>query len=44
MKPLFADKSYFVAFCGPSDSFHAQAVELSAKVVAKIVGGKLSAP
>ena len=28
MKPLFADTSYFVAYCGPNDLFHQRAVEL----------------
>ncbi len=37
MKPLFADTSYFVAFSGPNDSFHARAVELSANLIAGIV-------
>jgi uncharacterized protein len=37
MKPLFADTSYFVAFSGPNDSFHARAIELSANLIAGIV-------
>ncbi len=37
MKPIFADTSYFVAFCGLHDSFHARAVELSATLIAGIV-------
>lgn len=37
MKSIFADTSYFVAFCGPSDSFHARAVELSADLIAGII-------
>ena len=53
MKPVFADTGYFVAFCGPNDSFHARAVELSAHWVGGIVtteyvlvetGGLLSRP
>jgi predicted nucleic acid-binding protein len=37
MKPLFADTSYFVALCGPSDDFHARALELSAGTVAGLI-------
>ena len=37
MTSIFADTSYFVAFCGPRDRFHARAVELSASLVARIV-------
>ena len=37
MKPVFADTSYFVAFCGPSDSFHSRAVALSASLLAGII-------
>jgi predicted nucleic acid-binding protein len=37
MKPIFADTSYFVAFSGPNDHFHARAVELSANLIAGIV-------
>ena len=53
MKPVFADTAYFVAFCGPNDSFHARAVELSADLLGGIVtteyvlvetGGLLSRP
>ncbi len=36
MKPIFADTSYFVAMCGPNDSYHARAVELNASLIAKI--------
>jgi len=53
MKPVFADTAYFVAFCGPNDSFHAQAVAASANLLGGIVtteyvlvetGGLLSRP
>jgi len=53
MRPLFADTSYFVALCGPSDTFHASAVEPSASLVGRIItteyvlvetGGMLSRP
>ena len=37
MKPVFADTSYFVAFCGPNDAFHARAVELSARLLGPII-------
>ena len=37
MKPIFADTSYFVALCGPNDSYHARAVELSAALIAGVV-------
>src|ERR1700722_17793096 len=37
MKPIFADTSYFVAICGPNDSFHQPAVKLSASLIAGIV-------
>jgi uncharacterized protein len=37
MKRIFADTSYFVAFSGPNDRFHARAVELSADLIAGIV-------
>jgi uncharacterized protein len=53
MKPIFADTSYFVAFAGPSDRFHAQAVALSANLLGRVItteyvlvetGGLLSRP
>jgi uncharacterized protein len=53
MKPVFADTSYFVAYCGPNDAFHARAVELSVNLLARIItteyvivetGGMLSRP
>jgi hypothetical protein len=53
MKPVFADTSYFVAFCGLSDSSHARAIKLSASLLGGIVtteyvlvetGGLLSRP
>jgi predicted nucleic acid-binding protein len=37
MMPVFADTSYLVAFCGPSDSLHARALELSATQFGEIV-------
>ena len=37
MKPIFADTSYFVAFSGPNDGFHARAVQWSATLIAGIV-------
>jgi len=37
MKALFADTSYFVAFCGPNDAYHARAVQLSAGLIEPIV-------
>ena len=53
MKAVFADTAYFVAFAGSQDAFHARAVELSAKLLGRIVtteyvlvetGGLLSRP
>jgi uncharacterized protein len=53
MRAVFADTSYFVAFCGPNDSFHELAVEVSADLVGKVItteyvlvetGGMLSRP
>ncbi len=53
MKPVFADTSYFVAFAGPNDTFHARAVELSTSLLGQIItteyvlvetGGLLSRP
>jgi uncharacterized protein len=37
MKLAFADTSCFVAFAGPSDSFHARAVELSRSLLGRII-------
>src|SRR5438552_3981461 len=37
MKPLFADTSYFVALCGPSDAYHERAVALSGNLSAGII-------
>lgn len=37
MKPVFADTSYFVAFCGASDAFHGQALEASQNLLSSIV-------
>jgi uncharacterized protein len=37
MKATFADTSYFVALCGPRDSYHARALELSENLVGVIV-------
>jgi predicted nucleic acid-binding protein len=37
MRAVFGDTSYFVAFAGPSDRFHAQAVDWSAKWRGRIV-------
>jgi predicted nucleic acid-binding protein len=51
MKPVFADTSYFVAFCGPSDTLHARAVEagyavlggtITSEYVLVVTGGLLS--
>jgi uncharacterized protein len=37
MKPVFADTAYFVAFCGPRDAFHAQAIAASANLLGRII-------
>src|SRR5262245_49697264 len=37
MKPIFADTSYFVAMCGPNDSYHARAMEWNARLSAPLV-------
>lgn len=37
MKPVFADTAYFVAFCGPSDAFHTQAIAASASLLGRVV-------
>jgi predicted nucleic acid-binding protein len=37
MKPLFADTSYFVAFCGRNDAFHDRAVALSGSLLGRII-------
>ena len=37
MRPIFADTSYFVAFCGPNDAFHAQAVAASANLLGRML-------
>jgi predicted nucleic acid-binding protein len=37
MKPIFADTSYFVAMCGPSDGYHKRAMELNAALIARII-------
>jgi predicted nucleic acid-binding protein len=37
MKPVFADTSYFVAFAGANDCFHAQAVELSSGLLGRMI-------
>jgi uncharacterized protein len=37
MKAIFADTSYFVAFCGPNDAYHARAVQLSESLVEPII-------
>lgn len=37
MRAIFADTSYFVAFCGPNDAYHAVAVEVSATMIEPMV-------
>jgi predicted nucleic acid-binding protein len=37
MKRIFADTSYFVAICGPSDVYHKRALDLSENLVAGIL-------
>jgi hypothetical protein len=39
MKPVFADTSYFVAFCGRNDAFHQRAAALSANLLGERLGG-----
>ena len=37
MKPVFADTSYFVAFSGRSDAYHARAVQLSENLLGRLI-------
>jgi hypothetical protein len=37
MTPIFADTSYFVALCGPSDAYHKRAVALSRDLTGGII-------
>jgi len=53
MKPVFADTAYFVALCGPNDTYHERAAALSRSLIAGVItteyvvvetGGLLSRP
>ena len=37
MKPVFADTAYFVALCGPNDTYHERAAALSRSLIAGVI-------